>query len=244
MRLLAKPNDLLTPRVRFRTAQARLERPIASFTFDDFPRSAWTTGGPLLAAYAAKATFFASGGLCGASEDGIDYFERDDLLAATAAGHEIGCHAFTHRRSPGVGSAEWLEDLERNQSFIRSVLGEFQPRSFAYPFGDVSPRTKALASARFPVSRGIWRGVNHGTVDLAQLRVQPLEMRSWTAREVERRVRRAQTTNGWLVFFSHDVAERPSPYGTTPAMLEHALHAVRQAGFDILTLGDAYERLG
>lgn len=243
MRLLAKPNDLLTPRIRYRTARARLQRPVASFTFDDFPSSAWTEGGPLLEAYGAKGTFFTAGRYCGRHEEGIAYYNADELRALHAAGHEVGCHTYSHRRSSQVDSAELQADWDRNAAFLRDVLGPVELKSFAYPYGDASPRAKALASKRFPVSRGIWKGVNRGAVDLAQLRVQPLEIRSWTAAAVEERVRRAQAAKGWLVFFSHDVTDRPSPYGATPAMLEHALAAVRAAGFDILPVRDAYERL-
>ena len=37
--------------------------------------------------------------------------------------------------------------------------------------------------------------------------------------------------NGWLILSTHDVSEKPSPYGSTPGMLDWALgrvaHAVR-----------------
>lgn len=243
MKLLAKANDVLTARTRFRTARSRLEAPLASFTFDDFPKSAWTTGGPLLDAYGAKATYYTAGRFCGVREDGLQYFDAEDLRAVHAAGHEVGCHTFAHLRSSTVRSDELGADWDRNLQFVGGILDAMEFGSFAYPYGDASPRTKALASARFPVSRGIWKGVNSGVIDLAQLRVVHLETRSWTAREVEARVRRATAANGWVIFFSHDVSDAPSPYGATPAMLEHALATVREAGIDILTVSDALERV-
>lgn len=243
MKLLNKANDVLTARTRFRTVPARLARPAASFTFDDFPKSAWTVGGPLLEARGGRGTYFTSGRYCGVREDGIDYYDAEDLRALKAAGHEIGCHTFAHRRSSQVASAELQADWDRNADFLQEAAEGAELSSFAFPYGDASPRTKALASRRFPVSRGIWKGVNRGSVDAAQLRVQPLEARSWTARAVERRVKRAVETQGWLVFFSHDVSETPSPYGATPDMLKHAIDAAGAAGLDILPVRDAYRRL-
>ncbi len=242
MKLLAKANDVLTARMRFRTVRSRLERPVASFSFDDFPKSAWTVGGAMLEAHGARGTYFTAGSYCGVREDGLDYYDAQDLRALKAAGHEIGCHTFSHRKSSQVRSHALEADWDRNAAFLNEAVDGAELASFAYPFGDASPRTKALASRRFPVSRGIWKGVNRGAIDLAQLRVQPLEARSWTAKAVERRVRRAAEACGWIVFFSHDVSERPSPYGMTPAMLRHAIDTALAAGLDILPVREAYQR--
>ena len=243
--------DRLPSRLRSRAARltpvrrvrSRLERPTASFTFDDFPRSAWTCGAPLLARYGGKATYYVSGRFCGTHEDGLDYYTLHDLKAAHAAGHEIACHTFDHVRGSAVPSEGLEDDFARNARFLRGALGEDLPLgSFAYPYGHVSPRTKLVAGRRFPVSRGIVPGVNAGVLELAQLKAIPLERRNWNPRRVERLVRQAQERRGWVVFFSHDVSDSPSPFGATPYMLRHALEAVRSAGMDILTVRDALAR--
>jgi peptidoglycan/xylan/chitin deacetylase (PgdA/CDA1 family) len=239
MWLLEQANAALTRRVRFRTARAELARPIASFSFDDFPHSAWTVGGPILARYGAPATYYASGRFCGAHEDGLEYYRAEDLRAVAAAGHEIGCHSFSHRCAPAIGPRAFAEDLDRNHAFLTSVLGDYAPETFAYPEGEACPRTKALASRRFPVNRGVHAGVNGPLVDMGQLLAVPLESRNWTADMVERHVETARRTRGWIIFFSHDVSDAPSSYGATPAMLEHALATVRAAGIDMLTVRDA-----
>ena len=123
-------------------------------------------------------------------------------------------------------------------------MGCQPPSSFAYPFGDVSPRTKTLAARAFPVARGIRPGVNEGLVDLAELKAVPLERRSWSAAEVEHWIAQAKAGAGWIVFFTHDVAHEPSPYGCTPAMLEHALDALEAAaGIEILPVKSALARV-
>jgi peptidoglycan/xylan/chitin deacetylase (PgdA/CDA1 family) len=228
--------------VTFKRARSTLSAPLASFSFDDFPRSAWTTGGPILDRYDAKATYYVAGRFCGVHEDGLEYYGAEDLRAVHAAGHELGCHTFSHRHSPQVSSRALGADLDRNRAFVAEAVGQAEFASFAYPYGDASPRTKLLAGRRFSLSRGIRAGVNGPRLDLGQLKAVPLEVRSWTAEAVERHVETARQTNGWIVFFSHDVSEAPSPYGATPAMLEHALSQVRAAGIEVLTVKDALAR--
>jgi len=213
---------------------------LASFSFDDFPRSAWTVGGPILARHQARGTYYAVGDFCGRTVEGVEQYDEADLRAVHAAGHEIGCHTFSHAHGAEVSSAMLKDDVERNAIFLREVLGELDVASFAYPYGEATPRTKALFAKLFPVSRGIRPGLNGGLADLAQLRAFPLEIRSWKAADVERWVEAARATKSWLVFFSHDVAETPSPYGCTPQMLEHALTCVRDAGLEILPVGEAF----
>ena len=54
MNLLLKANNFLTRQIPVKCIRSKLEAPVASFTFDDFPRSAWTIGGPILAKYGAE----------------------------------------------------------------------------------------------------------------------------------------------------------------------------------------------
>ena len=243
MNLLLKASNVITRKIPVKCIRSKLDAPVASFTFDDFPRSAWTVGGPILARYGARATYYPAGVFCGAVEDGLDYFDRDDLIACAAAGHEIGCHTFSHIHGAATASKAIAADVARNADFLHDVLGDMPPSTFAYPYGEVTPRTKLLMSGMFPVSRGIRPGVNAGVIDLAQLKAYPLEHRSWKAAEVERLVAQAVETNGWLVFFSHDVSDDPSPYGATPEMLEHALAAVKAAGVEAIPVKHALAKV-
>jgi peptidoglycan/xylan/chitin deacetylase (PgdA/CDA1 family) len=240
--LVSRVDNVLTRRVAFRRARKTYARPLASFTFDDFPRSAWTAGGAILERRGAKATYYTAGGLCGVREDGLDYFTADDLRAVHAAGHEIGCHSFSHRPAPQVPSGELVADFQRNQAFVDGLLGPVEMTSFAYPFGHVSLRTKRLAGRRYAVSRGYRWGVNRGTLDLDELRTVHLEARSWSAADVESRVETARSSGGWIVFLTHDVSFTPTPYGATPEIMEHALDTVQDAGFEVLTVKDALAR--
>ena len=84
-----------------RPARLVFERPTASFSFDDFPRSAFEAGAPILERYGAKATYYAAGTFCGGRADGLDYYDEAMLRAVAAAGHEVGCHSFSHGHAHG-----------------------------------------------------------------------------------------------------------------------------------------------
>ena len=217
----------------------RFARPVASFTFDDFPRSAWDAGAPVLERFGARGTFYAAGRYCGAREDGLDYYDAAMLRVVVAGGHEVGCHSFGHQPGPAMAPEALEADLARNAAFLGEAAGLTGPFSFAYPFGLVSTRTKRLAGARYPSARGIHPGVNGRDSDLSQLKAIALERRSWRPDVVERWVETARAEQAWLVFFTHDVGEDPSPYGCTQAMLEHALAAVTAGGFDLAPVKQA-----
>lgn len=226
-------------RLPVKLVRARLDRALASVTFDDFAKSAWTTGGPILDGFEARATYYVAGGLCGRSESGMEYFNAADLLAVHAAGHEVGGHTFSHPHVPAVSSRALVRDADRNAVFVREILGDVLLSSFAYPYGDVSPRTKLLFSRLFPSCRGIRLGLNAGVIDLGQLKAVPLESRSWRADKIERLAAEAKAANGWIIFFSHDVSNNPTPWGCTPAMLQHALRTLLHVGIGVLPVKHA-----
>src|SRR5215471_13969518 len=111
----------------------RLRAPIATISFDDFPRSAWTVGGQILESYGVRGTYFVSAAF---SPDrlrrepahgitpGVTYYELDDLAAAYERGHEIGCHTFDHIRAPELTNSALEESIARNAEFVRQHLGD------------------------------------------------------------------------------------------------------------------------
>ncbi len=239
MGIFRRANNFVTRKLPLKSVRSRLERPLANITFDDFPKSAWTVAGPILERFGAKATYYASGRFCGAREDGIDYFDAEDLRAAHRAGHEIGAHSFAHQMTPLVSSAELAADETRNAAALCEILGGVggggatRPSSYAYPYGEVSPRTKALMGKLFANARGIRPGVNAGRIDLAQLLAVPIEHRRWRPDEIAAAVAEAKANNGWLILFTHDVCDHPSPFGCTPQMLSEVLEMLAAAAIPV-----------
>jgi peptidoglycan/xylan/chitin deacetylase (PgdA/CDA1 family) len=240
--LLQRANNLITRSLPLKWIRSHADRPMASITFDDFPKSAWTVAGPILARYGAKATYYTAGGFCGVTEDGLEYYDTEDLLAVRAAGHEVGCHSFSHDMAPTLRTEALLADLDRNALFMTTELGEQDLCSYAYPYGQISPRTKAVMGQRYSSARGVRSGVNAKTLDLAELKAIPIEYRRWIPEEIDAAIAQAQALSGWVIFFTHDVSDAPSPFGCTPAMLDHVLARLAAAQVDILPVKHALAR--
>jgi|RhiMethySRZTD1v2_1073278.scaffolds.fasta_scaffold1027224_1 peptidoglycan/xylan/chitin deacetylase (PgdA/CDA1 family) len=216
--------------------------PLVSVTFDDFPKSAATTGARLLRDFGVKGTYFVAGGRSGRYLDGVDQFTDDDLLALAESGHEVGCHTFSHLRLPRVSRVEIEQDLILNRNYVHRLLGDYAMTSFAYPFGAASISTKNCLCTHFAFCRGIWSGVNKGRIDFAQLRAVQIDYRLDYPR-LEQVLDEAQRTNGWLIFFTHDVSDTPSPYGCTTQQLALVLETVVRREIAVLPVRDAGARV-
>jgi peptidoglycan/xylan/chitin deacetylase (PgdA/CDA1 family) len=229
----------LARNVPLNALDTRLTEPVVSFTFDDFPRSALHEGGRMLRDRGWTGTYFTAGIFCGRRVDGLDYFDRDDLVEAAGQGHEIGCHTFGHLRLPETAPEAIEADLRRNAEFVAEALPGQRLSSFAYPFGDLHLGQKALIARRFPICRGIWPGLNTGRMDFAQLKAVSLERRMTEGFDVEAWLDRAQAERGWLIFFTHDVSDDPSPYGTARGAFEAVADAVARRGVRVMPVKNA-----
>lgn len=228
----------LTRNIKVHALTTHLHEPIVSFSFDDFPRSALTEGGRILKEAGWAGTYFAAGSFCGRTEGGIDYFTREDLLRAEEEGHEIACHTFSHLRLAGERAPAILDDLARNAAFLHEHLPALRLSSFAYPYGDVRLPQKRLIAGQFPISRGIWPGLNAGRMDFGELKAVSLE-RGLDLAQIRDWLDRAKRQNAWLIFFTHDVSMQPSDYGCTPAAFARIVALVAKAGIKVLPVKNA-----
>jgi peptidoglycan/xylan/chitin deacetylase (PgdA/CDA1 family) len=232
-------NVRLARNVKLSALDTRLDEPVVSFTFDDFPRSALQEGGRILRERGWAGTYFVAGSFCGQSIGGLDYFDRADLIQAAEEGHEIGCHTFGHLRLPEVTRSDIEADLRRNADFVAETLPDHQLSSFAYPFGNLHLDQKAQLCRRFPICRGIWPGINAGRMDFAQLKAVGLERWSLEAFDVDAWLDKAQAERGWLIFFTHDVSDDPSRFGCFRKTFEAVADAVARRGIRVLPVKNA-----
>jgi peptidoglycan/xylan/chitin deacetylase (PgdA/CDA1 family) len=218
---------------------SRLTRPIASFSFDDAPVSAVTTGAAILEQQGLRGTYYLNGANAGQRFEGRDQFSADDVLTLHRAGHEIACHSWGHQRLRRMQATTLEAEFSANLAWARGLLGaDFQFDSFAWPYGAYDHATRAIAAQHFTTSRGVYRGVNHGTMDFANLLTVPLEQRRMGQAVLAERIEKALAHNGWIIFFTHDVAEDCTPYGSPPAWLEEAITTVKAAGIEVMTVKD------
>lgn len=213
--------------------------PMVSFTFDDLPKSAVTTGAGLLEAHGVRGTFYVSGGLVGVGTEDWASGDANDVLALYRRGHEIGCHTFSHQRTCDLDEASLADEIARNRDYFHALDPSIEIDSFAYPFGYGSFARKSQLKDQFQTCRGIVPGVNARSADLQFLRAMPLIDGQIDREGIERAFDDAQTNNGWLIFYGHDVTDRPSRYGCSPALLSHALEAAARRKIPALTMAEA-----
>jgi peptidoglycan/xylan/chitin deacetylase (PgdA/CDA1 family) len=226
--------------LRTRPAEVNWTGGAVSFSFDDFPRSAWTNGGRILENRGCRGTYYAAMGMAGTANHLGPMFEPGDLPAAHARGHEIACHTFNHRDCNKASPAEIADEVDANAAALSRVLGGAPVENFAYPFGGVSLTAKSLLGGRFASCRGTGRGLNQGSVDLADLFAISIYSHTFDRARLCQLIDDAQAAGGWLIFYTHDVAEEPSPFGCTPAQLDTIVaYAVEKASVlpvrDVLT---------
>jgi peptidoglycan/xylan/chitin deacetylase (PgdA/CDA1 family) len=169
------------------------------------------------------------------------YADWGQVLAIAARGHEIGCHTQGHRNCAVIGPDEAKRDCERNtDAFARHGLAP--ATTFAFPFGDVSARAKASLEARFRLLRATHPGLVERGGDLNQAPAVALEG-PHAAATGRHWLEKAKARGAWLIFYTHDVAEEPSPYGCTPAAFQAVVDHVGELGLEVVTVEDGAARL-
>jgi peptidoglycan/xylan/chitin deacetylase (PgdA/CDA1 family) len=218
--------------------------PLVSFTFDDVPASAYTNGAAMLEQYGLRGTFYIAAGLLGSLDNGWQVIGRDQVRALYHRGHEIGCHTFSHLKIDTIDAGRLDQECERNREALRELCVGIEVANFCYPYGRASLPRKLQLDKRFDSCRGIYQGINAGTIDLAMLRVIELYDRTLTRDKLERVLRVARERNGWLIFYAHDVAEPPSWIGASPRLLRETIEAVRAENMRCLPISDALAAIG
>jgi len=218
--------------------------PYVSFTFDDFPRSAFAEGGRILAEQGVRGTYFVSLQLLGSPSVSGPIASRDDLRALLRDGHELGCHTFEHLD----GRRSTVEAFERSIEANRAALAECVPGGdlpvFAYPLDGPVLSIKRAVGRHFVGCRGGGQSFNSGVIDLNLLNAYFLDKRNRGNLEAVRRVIvQNATARGWLIFATHDVAANPSGFGCEPEFLEDVVRCSLQSGARVVPMMQACKEL-
>ena len=216
--------------------------PMVSFTFDDAPVCACTLGARMLDAHGAKGTFYIAGGLIGTRGPHWQEADDADIAALHAGGHEIGAHTYSHAFVPNLSAEAIRGEAARTRARLNAIVPDLTLESFAFPFGFGSVGAKRVLGTLYRSGRSIMPGLNRGRADLMFLRANPLMDGSTDVGRIERLMDEALSRNGWLIFYGHDVADAPSPYGCTPALLDAALQAAEARGIARVTVREALRR--
>jgi len=216
-----------------------------SFTFDDFPRSAYVHGGRILRKYGAFGTYYVAMQLLEEVTPVGLIASREDLRALLADGHEVGCHTFGHLDGAVAGVEEYKQSIEMNQKAFQEAVAGGELRSFAYPFDGPRLAVKRALLGRFVCCREGGQTSNRGTVDLALVKSYFIDRRIGDNVDgIANLIARNSADRGWLVFSTHDVADKPSPFGCRTEFFEQVVRLARESGARVLPVTQVCEELG
>jgi peptidoglycan/xylan/chitin deacetylase (PgdA/CDA1 family) len=221
--------------IHSRTIPLNNPEPIVSFCFDDFPRTAYTTGGSILGKFGARGTYYAALGLMNTCNDLGDQFSQGDIESLLSDGHELGCHTFSHSSCRSSSLKTFEADVLRGRDAIQEMTGR-EATNFAYPYGHVTARLKKKIGMQMKSCRGIYGGINSSQADLNLLRANSLYGDINRLPEADALLSFCRRQGSWLIFYTHDVRQNPSPFGCTPALLERCAALALEKGFKLVTV--------
>ncbi len=221
-----------------------LQRPLISFTFDDFPRSALLAGGAILKRFGLAGTYFASFGLVGKETPSGQIFFPDDLTTLLEQGHELGCHTFAHCDSWATATKTFENSIIQNHAALDRLFPHCEFKTFSYPISLPRPKTKARIANYFLCCRGGGQAFNAGKTDLNQLSAYFLEKSRDNFQAVKDVIDHNRQACGWLILVTHDISNNPTPFGCTPEFFERVVEYAIGSGAQIVPVVEALEVLG
>ncbi len=221
-----------------RMVPMRNSRPLISFSFDDFPRTALQVGGGILQRHNLRGTFYAALGLMDRANSPVGpIFSQADFQPLLSAGHELGCHTFGHDHAWNTPSQDFDRSLVQNRESLQRLLPTAEFKTMSYPIDVPRPQNKRRASKYFAGCRGGGQTFNVGTMDLNNLRAFFIEKS--TPALIEQVIEQNTQACGWLVFATHDVCDQPSRFGCTPRLFEEVVRQAMKSGSRILPVSEA-----
>jgi peptidoglycan/xylan/chitin deacetylase (PgdA/CDA1 family) len=221
----------------------RTPTPLISFTFDDFPESAFVMGGAILNAHGAAGTYYVSLGLLGSDEPSGHIAGSTHLINLLKNGHELGCHTFSHCHSWNTDATAFERSVLDNRRVLADLIPGAEFKSFSYPISAPRPMTKRKVSKHFMSCRGGGQTPNIGSADLNQLSAYFLEKSRDRIQEVRDVINQNREARGWLIFATHDVSRNPSPFGCTPEFFEEIVQYAVCSGARILPVTNALQEI-
>jgi len=235
-----KSKRIAALRLHRKPAALSVERSIVSFTFDDFPINALETAGALLESAGARGTYYAAFSLADKEWRTGKIGSRQFMQSCVDRGHELGCHTFSHLDCARTATAWLTADCDTNRAALDGRHPEAL-RQFAFPYGSFGLSSKRWAASRFQSARTVTTGISRGEVDLSALPAYAIDRERGATRHREV-LESLQSNPGWAIFYTHDVAERPTEFGCTETGFGGLLSECVRLGFQILPVGEVVGR--
>ena len=219
------------------------QRPLISFTFDDFPRTALSAGGAILKSYGVCGTYYVSLGLLDKDSPSGPICVADDLTTLLEQGHELGCHTFSHCHSWETKRGTFEASIIQNRVALGRLVPGAEFKSFSYPISEPRPMTKWKAGRYFSSCRSGGQTFNVGTADLNQLAAYFLEKSRGRAQAIKDLIDANREARGWAIFATHDISPAPSPYGCSLEFFEEVVQYAVNSEACILPVAKALDVL-
>ncbi|MEQ1781242.1 MAG: polysaccharide deacetylase family protein [Hyphomonadaceae bacterium] len=206
------------------------DRPVVTFTFDDFPKSA-LNGADVIEKHNGRAGFYACTSFLGQRSPLMgEMFDAETLAELRARRHEIGAHSHTHLDCARDPLSKIERDIGENLVALSETGHDEHVSAFAFPYGETSYAAKRWVGDVFATGRGVLAGVNCGEVDRSQLRAVELGASEMHRRRALAALKLALAQKGWVFFFTHDVGASPTDYGAPTDLIEELAVRAVEAG--------------
>ncbi|OCJ51331.1 polysaccharide deacetylase family protein [Agrobacterium rubi] len=225
------------------TLNVTCKRPIVSFTFDDVPDTAHSAGARILEENGVRGTFYIAGSLIGTTEPDRKLISDEGCRSLAQSGHEIGCHTFAHDSVRTLNSSELARDLNRNAEVLDGFDHAVGQRNFAYPYNQGALRHRHAFAKRYATARAGGDQINRGKVNRSYLWGMEIRQPETDALALTNQIDAVKAQPGWLIFFTHDISDMPTPYGCTPYAFSRLVRYAVSTGCLVLPVRDALNHI-
>lgn len=222
----------------------RNRRPLVSFTFDDFPRSALHTGGAILEHYGTRGTYYCSLGLMGQTAPSGEMFNSEDLWQVLERGHDLGCHTYHHCHACDTPADKFEESVLENRKALQNLVPDAEFTTLSYPISFPRPATKARCAKYFSGCRAGGQTFNAGRMDLNAMRAFFLEQSRDHLEAIKALINENNNAGGWLIFATHDVCDHPTRFGCLPEFFRAVVEYSVKSGSLIVPVSRGLEEIG
>jgi peptidoglycan/xylan/chitin deacetylase (PgdA/CDA1 family) len=170
-------------------------------------------------------------------------FLTDDLQAAIAQGHELGCHTFHHCHAWNTTPRLFEANIIENRQALAHLVPGASFQTLSYPIGVPRAQTKKRASEHFACCRGGGQTFNIRRTDLNFLSAYFLEKNRDHPDAIKRVIDQTCREGGWLIFATHDISDTPTQWGCTPSFFEDIVRYSSNSGAKIMPVFQAYKAL-
>ena len=211
-------------------APTPFNRPIVSFTFDDFFPTFFTYGLPKFKNNGMTATMY----LVAQDLGQPGFATKAQLQSLVNGGFEIGSHTVTHPHLPDLTATQLDLELSKSQTDLSAYLGGIPIRNFASPFGEYNSFVQQHIAGFYDSHRSVDIGYNSkDNFDAMNIRAMSVNS-NVPAATVMGWIDRAVADKTWLVLVYHDVKPANGDlYSTTPQDLNTVLSYLKQKNVSV-----------